>query len=188
MDRHADANRAFDAVCNAIGTQRDRLLAVVRRNGGTKVDPEEVLHIAIQRALERANQVREPARAEAWVGRVVRNVLIDELRKQREPVLDTDTHEVAVPADDQPFDCWCVLVQAEQLKPEYAEILRHVIVEGRAVTDVAPTLGLTPNNAMVRLHRARIALKERMHSHCGTTTAKSCSDCGCRERECCPPP
>jgi RNA polymerase sigma-70 factor (ECF subfamily) len=56
------------------------------------------------------------------------------------------------------------------------------------VTEVARELGLNANNAMVRLHRARNALRERLASHCGTTTARSCSDCGCEERGCCPHP
>lgn len=42
--------------------------------------------------------------------------------------------------------------------------------------------------AMVRLHRARTALKVRLKAHCGTTSARSCADCGCEERGCCPLP
>lgn len=178
---------ATRAVRDALGAQREQLLALVRRRGGGKVDAEEVLHVALERALQRAEQVRNPARVDAWVGRVVRNVLIDELRKKQVPVVSVDELELAAVVD-KAGDCWCVLVQAEQLKPEYASILRRVIVDGVSVTQVAAELGITPNNAMVRLHRARTALKERMKSHCGTTNARSCSDCGCEERGCCPRP
>jgi RNA polymerase sigma factor (sigma-70 family) len=160
---------------------------MVRRRGGARVDAEDVLQTALQRALERAGQVRDPARAEAWLGRVVRNVLMDELRKRHAPVLPTEEVELGA-SDDEDIDCWCVLVQAEQLKPEYSTILRRVVVDGISVTQVAWELGLTPNNAMVRLHRARVALKERLAFHCGTTTVRACSDCGCEERGCCPHP
>ena len=187
METHIDAASAQSAVRDALGAQRDQLLSVVRRRSGGRVDAEEVLQVALTRALERADQLREPSRAEAWVGRVVRNVLLDELRKRRAPVLPIDQLELAA-IDDDAIDCWCVLVQAEQLKPEYASILRRVVVDGVPVTQVASELGLTPNNAMVRLHRARTALKERLRSHCGTTTARSCADCGCEERGCCPHP
>ncbi len=179
---------ATRAVRDALGSQREELLALVRRRGGGKVDAEEVLHVALERALERAEQVRDVDRAEAWVGRVVRNALIDELRKKRVPVVPVDELELAAVDDDAEVDCWCVLAQAEQLKPEYAQILRRVIVDGIPVTQLAAELGITPNNAMVRLHRARTALKERLRSHCGTTTVRSCSDCGCEERGCCPRP
>jgi RNA polymerase sigma-70 factor (ECF subfamily) len=175
------------AVRDALVRQREQLLAMVRHRGGARVDAEEVLQVALQRALERADQVRDPARAGAWVARIVRNVLVDELRKRQEYLLPVDELELSA-IDDGGIDCWCVLVQAEQLKPEYTSILRRVIVDGRPVTEVASELGLTPNNAMVRLHRARKALKKRLADHCGTTTVRSCADCGCAERGCCPPP
>lgn len=187
MATDVDHPTAATAVRDAVGAQREPLLALIRRKGGGRVDAEEVLQVAVQRALERADQLREPARAEAWVARIVRNVLLDELRKRNAPVLPADELESAGLEDDR-IDCWCVLVQAEQLKPEYSTILRRVIVDGVSVSQVAGELGLTPNNAMVRLHRARIALKERLASHCGTTTARGCSDCGCEERGCCPQP
>jgi DNA-directed RNA polymerase specialized sigma24 family protein len=188
MHRHVDSSTATSAVRDALGTGREELLAFVRRRGHGSVDPEEVLHVAFQRALERAEQVRDPARAEAWVSRVVRNVLYDELRKRQVPVVPVDELELAALDEGGDIDCWCVLVQAEQLKPEYAMILRRVILDGVPVTRVAAELGLTPNNAMVRLHRARAALKKRLESHCGTTSARSCSECGCQERGCCPRP
>lgn len=175
------------AVRATLGAQREQLLAMVRRRGGSLVDAEEVVQTALQRALERADQLRDPARAEAWVGRVVRNVLIDEIRKRHAPVLPTDTVEFFT-EDDESVDCACVLVQIEQLKPEYSAILRRVVVDGVSVKHVASEFGLTPNNAMVRLHRARVALRERLASHCGTTTVRACSECGCEERGCCPQP
>jgi RNA polymerase sigma factor (sigma-70 family) len=184
---HHDASTATNAVRDALGARREQLLALVRRRGHGAVDAEEVLHVAAQRALERAEQVRDPARAEAWVHRVVRNVLYDELRKRRAPIVPVDELELAA-IDENDLDCWCVVVQVERLKPEYAQILRRVIIDGVPVTRVAAELGLTANNAMVRLHRARTALKKQLESHCGTTSARSCSECGCEERGCCPRP
>lgn len=183
-DQHRGGARA---VREALADQRGKLLAMIRRRGGARVDPEEVLQAALERALARADQVRDPARAPAWVSRVVQNVLLDALRKRVPSVLPIDELELSS-TDEDDIDCWCVLVQAEQLKPEYSRILRRVLVDGVPVTQVAAELGVTPNNAMVRLHRARRALKERLSAHCGTTSARSCSECGCDERGCCPRP
>jgi DNA-directed RNA polymerase specialized sigma24 family protein len=187
MQMHVHAGSVASAVRDAVGAHREQLLALVRRRGGGNVDAEEILHVALERALERAEQIRDPARAEAWVSRIVRNVLLDELRKKRVSVVSVDELELAAIEDDD-CGCWCVLAQAERLKPEYASILRRVIIDGVPVTEVAAELGITPNNAMVRLHRARSALKKQLESHCGTTAARSCSDCGCEERGCCPRP
>lgn len=186
MDTTAERS-SVSAVHDAVKSRREHLLGFVRQRAGARVDAEDVVQLAIQRALERAEQVRDPARAEAWLGRVVRNVLLDELRKKPEAVLSADDLELAATSTDG-GDCGCVLVQAHQLKPDYAVILRRVVIDGVAVSRVAIELGLTANNAMVRLHRARVALKERLEAHCGTTTARSCSDCGCEERGCCPRP
>jgi DNA-directed RNA polymerase specialized sigma24 family protein len=180
----SNAPAATDAVRRAVDTQAPQLLAWVRKRCGTKLDARDVLQKAVTRALERSEQLRDPSRAEAWVGRIVRTVLIDELRKRREFTVAVDAVD-APNVDPGDIDCWCVLAQTERLKPEYALLLRRVIVDGIPVTQVAGELGLTPNNAMVRLHRARAALRARMVEHCGTTSARSCSECGCEERGCC---
>lgn len=187
MQTQSPATTATEAVRVALGAQRGPLLAMVRRRGGARVDAEELLQVAFERALSRSEQVRDLERVDAWVGQIVRHVVIDELRRRQEAALPIDLLDIAAVEDDG-LDCWCVLVQADQLKPEYAAILRRVIIDGAKVGDVAAELGLTPNNAMVRLHRARKALKERLAAHCGTTTARSCTDCGCEERGCCPQP
>jgi len=178
------AQLALSAVHEAVKARRENLVAYVRQRAGGRVDPQEVVQVAMERALERAGQVRDPARAEAWLARVVRNVLLDELRKKPQLLLPADEVELSAIGDDG-IDCWCVLVQAEQLKSEYSTILRRVVIDGVPVNRVAAELGLTPNNAMVRLHRARQALRERLADHCGTTAARSCSECGCEERGCC---
>ena len=183
-----DTTETTKVVRAAVVAQRNRLIAFVRSRAGTTIDADELVQNAIARALAAADQLRDPARAEAWLGRVVRNVLTDELRSRRTPVLPIDELELPASNHDSSTDCWCVLVQAEQLKAEYATILRRVVVDGISVTQVALELGLTANNAMVRLHRAREALKERLKAHCNTTTARSCSECGCEDRGCCPRP
>lgn len=182
-----DTSIAEAAIRSAAAAKRSELLSLFERRSAGRLDPEELVQIAVARAIEHADQLRDPNRAEAWIGRIARNVLIDELRRRHVPVTPIDELELAS-LDPDDIDCWCVLVQAEQLKPEYAQILRRVVLDGRPVKEVAEELGLTANNAMVRLHRAREALKARMLAHCGTTSARSCSECGCEERGCCPKP
>jgi DNA-directed RNA polymerase specialized sigma24 family protein len=184
MEPSVEHAAAAAAIRREVGAKGGQLLAMVRRHCGPNLDPDDVLQRAFERALERSDQLRDLSRADAWLGRVVRNVLVDELRRRTARTVEVDGLEIPA-SDDDPIDCWCVLAQADQLKPEYATILRRVVVDGVPVTQVATELGLTANNAMVRLHRARTALRERLADHCGTTTARACSDCGCAERGCC---
>lgn len=175
-----------NALQAALG-ERDQYLKMVRRRAGSRVDAEEVVHAALQRAIERSEQLRDAGRAHAWVSKIVLNALRDELRKPRGAAAGVDDTDIAATEDDH-VDCRCALAQAQRLKPAYATILRRVVIDGAAVTAVAAELGLTPNNAMVRLHRARAALRAQLKAHCGMTTAQSCSDCGCEERGCCSAP
>jgi RNA polymerase sigma factor (sigma-70 family) len=180
----ATFTHAAAAVADVIATRREQLLERVRgHNRRRAFEAEDVLHGAIQRALEHAGQLRDPARAEAWLGRIVRNTLLDELRRPENAAL-VDEQALPPPQDEAP-QCGCVLHQVEQMRPAQAEILRRVVVEGVPVTRVAAELGITANSAMVRLHRARAALAERLRLHCGTTNVRACNDCGCEERGCC---
>jgi RNA polymerase sigma-70 factor (ECF subfamily) len=66
------------------------------------------------------------------------------------------------------------------LKPEYAELLRRVDLEERSVPEAAAEVGITPNNAGVRLHRARQALKHQLERSCGSCATHGCLDCSCQ--------
>ncbi|MBK6406096.1 MAG: hypothetical protein IPF66_14245 [Holophagales bacterium] len=65
------------------------------------------------------------------------------------------------------------------LNQKYAEALRGVEVEGLSLKDFAEKAGITPNNAAVRVHRAREALRKRLVSTCSSCAAKGCTDCTC---------
>jgi RNA polymerase sigma-70 factor (ECF subfamily) len=73
-----------------------------------------------------------------------------------------------------------VLSLADALKPEYADALRRVDVDGAAVKAFAAHAGISATNASVRLHRAREALRRRVRDACGTCAEHGCLDCDCR--------
>src|SRR5688572_23111358 len=78
--------------------------------------------------------------------------------------------------------CECVYGLIPTLKAEYSDILRAVEMEGQGLADVAQRLAITPGNAAVRLHRARLALKGRLEGSCGTCTEHGCLDCTCKAK------
>ena len=180
------SSTATDAVRASLASQRSQLLVMIRLRAGTGLEAEEVLQAASLKALSQAHQLSDPTKAHAWVRQVVRRQVIDEFRRRRvASPLPLDGHDVAQAPDDS-IDCTCVFAQAKLLASSHSEILKRVVIDGVPVSRVAGELGITVNNAMVRLHRARAALKVRLEAHCGTTTARSCSECGCEERGCCP--
>lgn len=65
------------------------------------------------------------------------------------------------------------------MKPEYAQALKEIDVEGLSVKAFAQRNGITPSNAAVRVFRAREALKKRVVTACGTCAEHGCFECTC---------
>jgi RNA polymerase sigma-70 factor (ECF subfamily) len=77
--------------------------------------------------------------------------------------------------------CPCAHQEASRLKPAYAEVLESVHQTDQPIASFAARAGLTVNNATVRLHRARRALRERVLDRCGACADDGCHDCDCAE-------
>ena len=58
-------------------------------------------------------------------------------------------------------------------------MLRRVDLEGQRPVDVAAQYGITANSAMVKLHRARRALRVRLEQSCRACAEHGCLDCTC---------
>lgn len=162
----------------ALGQYRDELVGFVRRRAGHLVDPEDVVHRAAARALSSSARLADPAKARPWLYRIVRNVLVDELRGLGLPTKEVP-EDLAAPEDDRAKPCRCAMDIAGSLRPEYREILERAVIDDVAVTQVARELGISANNANVRLHRARNALRAAVAERCGTTRMSECMDCSC---------
>lgn len=172
-----------------LGELAPELAAFVRRRATAELEPGEVMQTVALRALAHADQIRDPERTRAWLFRIARNALAEQRRRaSRGPELRPIDDEAHRGLEEEEEACWCILAQVQALKPEYAGILQRVVIEERSVRDVARELGITENNATVRLHRAREALRAQLRAHCGTGSSRSCAECGCEERGCCPRP
>jgi len=91
----------------------------------------------------------------------------------------------AAPGFDEELEraaCECVLVALDGLKPEYADILRRVDVDGASVEIVARRARISAGNARVRLYRARRALRREVELTCRTCAVHGCFDCTCAPR------
>jgi RNA polymerase sigma-70 factor (ECF subfamily) len=147
---------------------------------------EDILQEAFVRSLDGAASVRSAGSITAWFYRVLRNAIADHFRRQdtRRRALDRITAEADEPvhSPDEELDalvCGCVLTLLDTLKPEYAEALRRVELEGMSVRGYGDEAGITAGNAGVRLHRAREALRRQLARSCGTCLTHGCFDCQC---------
>jgi len=162
----------------------DQFLRFLQSRVGSREVAEDILQAAFVKTLERGDDIRDEESAVAWFYRVLRNALVDHHRRHAVDVrFKTTASKEEPPAEDPEFEkavCQCVKEIIPTLKGEYADILQKVEMEGAAVTDVAKAENITPNNAMVRLHRARKALHERLVQTCRACTEHGCLECTCK--------
>jgi RNA polymerase sigma-70 factor (ECF subfamily) len=78
-----------------------------------------------------------------------------------------------------PSECRCVMRVARELKPEYADALLAIEVDGAAVKAFGAQRGISSANAAVRVFRAREALRRGVLSACGACASSGCVDCTC---------
>jgi RNA polymerase sigma-70 factor (ECF subfamily) len=173
-----------DTLDTLVGHHR-RFLDFLERRVGSRAVAEELLQAAFVKGLERGGDIRDGESAIAWFYRLLRNALVDHWRRRgaERRALERQAAEAAQEAVSPPeleqAVCQCVYGLIPTLKDEYREILARVEMAGRSVGEVAAELGLTANNATVRLHRARRALRQRLEAVCGTCTEHACLDCTC---------
>jgi RNA polymerase sigma-70 factor (ECF subfamily) len=90
----------------------------------------------------------------------------------------TESHEPE--AELRQEICECVSGLLTTLKPEYRDALRIVDLEDGKLTELAQQSSITAENAAVRVHRARKALRRQVELACGSCAEHGCLDCQCR--------
>ncbi len=160
-------------------------LGFLEKRVGSRTEAEDILQEAFIKGIERGDAVRDEESAVAWFYRMLRNAVIDRHRRRGAAARALANlaremdDEITPPTEFVETACGCVKKLSETLKPEYAEALHRVEVEGVAVKDYAQQAGISANNAAVRVHRAREALKKRVMQSCGTCAEHGCIDCTC---------
>ena len=171
------------AVVEALVGNHRAFLAFVEKRVGNRALAEEIVQEALVKSLDKAGEIEETA--VGWFYRVLRNAIIDHHRRQATQAKRLDAL-AAEPIDDDPElhaeVCRCVRELATTLKPEYAEALQRIEVDGVSVKDYADEAGITPSNAGVRVFRARDALRKQVARSCGTCAEHGCLDCHCKSK------
>jgi RNA polymerase sigma-70 factor (ECF subfamily) len=170
------------ALVEQLLARRREFLSFLEARVASRATAEELLQTAFVRTLEKGHAIRDDESAVAWFYRVLRNALADHYRKH---AVQQKAHErlaVEPTVGDAELEravCQCVDGLLPTLKPEYAGMLERVDLQGASVSSVADELGITANNATVRLHRARQTLKRQLERMCGACARHGCLDCTC---------
>jgi RNA polymerase sigma factor (sigma-70 family) len=174
-----------DSKITALLANRERFLHFLESRVGSRHDAEEILQFAFVRSLQKAEEIRESESVIAWFYRLLRNAVVDHYRRNASQQRSLESFarqlsdESRVDSDTERVLCECVTALVPTLKPEYAEVIQQVDLQGGELNRVAEGLGITPGNARVRLHRARAALREEVDRTCRMCATHGCVDCTC---------
>src|ERR1700677_2249570 len=126
-------------------------------------DADDVVQIAIERALSRLEQWRPDARLDSWMFKIVRNAWIDELRsrgrRSRIFVGPEAGENVGEPAMDREADLLSVQAAMARLPEDQRAAVSLVLVEGLPYKDAADVLEIPVGTLTSRLARGREALQ-----------------------------
>jgi RNA polymerase sigma-70 factor (ECF subfamily) len=173
-----------DIVATLVANHR-QFLVFLERRVGSRALAEDILQDAFVRGIDKLDALRSDESAVAWFYRVLRNAVVDHQRRQGAAARKLAAFGAEIEATGEPelelrgAICRCVGQLAGTLKPEYAEALQRVEVEGSKVAQYAASAGLTVSNAGVRVFRARKALLEQVKRSCGSCAEHGCLDCTC---------
>ena len=170
-----DGGHSFHSGRRLVEAELVQRLPLYRRMAAQRlrsfVEAEEVAQSFALKALERADQLREPLAVRGWLRRIFETTLIDHCRRAggrraRELPFDLQLHdraeEVEPPREASGEAAAVVVRLLPRLKLEYARVIEEVDLKERSRGEAAREFGVTTNNLTVRLHRARAALRTQL--------------------------
>lgn len=155
---------------NTFTRGRSRLLQLARRLLDSPEDAEDALQEAFCRLWPRADSLRNQAETEKLASTVVKNISIDQLRRQPDQL----TVDVETLSEDTRFSTEAEQEQREQyevvsrliaqrLTPLQQRILRSHDMEGRSYEEIARREEMQEAAVRMQLSRARKTIRECYH-------------------------
>ena len=145
------------AVVRVLVENRRRFLSFLERRVGRRDLAEELLQEAFTRGIARGGTLRNDESVVAWFYRLLRNVMVDQLRREgaeargRAAFAREESVTSAEP-DSELVDtiCACVGSLVDTLRPDYAAAIQRVDLGGESLQSLATAANITRGNAAVR--------------------------------------
>jgi RNA polymerase sigma-70 factor (ECF subfamily) len=186
MPDEPSAERALDPdVTRVLVDNHREFLRFLERRVGRREVAEDILQEAFARGLDKLETLRDSEAVVPWFYRALRNATVDYFRRTKTADRALTQFATEIETAEEPNEtvraevCRCVSRLAETLKPEYADALKRVEVDGATVKSFAEERGISTNNAAVRVFRAREALRRQVAASCGTCAEHGCLNCTC---------
>ena len=151
----------------AVVALRPVLLALARRMCASDADAADVVHDALESALQSGDRLRSVDNLQAWLVTILHRRMIDLFRRREREQLGDPPEEPEptqdVVAADAPLwtriDGEQLRAAVERLEPEFRTVFVLHAFERRSYRDIAAALGIPQNTVGTRLLRARRKLR-----------------------------
>ena len=138
-------------------------------------DASDALQDAFCRLWPKRNQIHSSQEAEALAVTTIRNLCIDQIRKEKMDIVELDAERDSKPSEtiEERLAKEELFLEVEeiinrQLSPMQRQILREKEYEGKSIEEIADGLQMQPTAVRMQLSRARKTIREcyqKRHSH-----------------------
>jgi RNA polymerase sigma-70 factor (ECF subfamily) len=152
------------------------VFTIVLRYTANREDAEEIAQDVFVKAYRSLADFRGESKFSTWLYTIVTTTCITFLRKKKVPIHSLDIEQMFDLADNQNSTFKANQVEQKSKVQVINEALRLLSIDdARIITlfyqaeqsleEIGRILGIDPNTAKVKLHRARQRLKEKMEKH-----------------------
>jgi RNA polymerase sigma-70 factor (ECF subfamily) len=156
----ASADDAFRAELAALLPRLRRFGRVITRN---VADADDLVQVALEKALTHAGQWRPGSRMDSWMFGIMKNAWIDEVRARRRRERVHAPEEAGATVGDASAAARDIVLSVEaameQLPEEQRMAIALVLVEGLSYKDAAAALDIPIGTLTSRLARGRETLQ-----------------------------
>lgn len=156
-------NESVESIQEQIVSLLPRLRRFARNLVRDPHDADDMVQIAVERALQRLDQWHRDARLDSWLFKIVRNAWIDEVRSRgrRAKIFMPEEagEQVGVALMDQEIERLSTEAALARLPEDQRLAVGLVLVEGLSYKDAAEVLEVPIGTLTSRLARGREALQ-----------------------------
>ncbi len=152
-----------DEIRTALGELLPRLRRFARVITRNAPDADDLVQVAVEKALARAAQWRPGSRLDSWMFGIMKNAWIDEIRARRRRSRIHAPEEAGAAVGDTSAESRDIALSVQSAMARLPEDQRMaialVLVEGLSYKDAADTLGIPIGTLTSRLARGREILQ-----------------------------
>jgi RNA polymerase sigma-70 factor, ECF subfamily len=156
-------NRSAEQVGEDIVALLPRLRRFARTITRNRADADDLVQVAVERALPRTAQWQPGSRLDSWLFRIMKNAWIDEvrtrIRRGRLFAPQEAGEQVGVSYTQRQIDAMAVQQAMERLSEEQRMVVGLVLVEGLTYKEAAAVMEIPVGTLTSRLARARETLQ-----------------------------